>query len=53
MAGFFDIGQSRALPWARRPHAAALLAAIADLDRTFDAIVMGEYERAFYGASTP
>jgi hypothetical protein len=32
---------------ARRP--AALLAAMADPDRAFDAIVVGEYERAFYG----
>ncbi|MEV5754381.1 recombinase family protein [Actinoallomurus sp. NPDC052308] len=28
---------------------AALVAAMADPDRTFDAIVIGEYERAFYG----
>ena len=49
MAGFFDIGQSRVLPWARRPQAAALVAAMADPDRAFDAIVVGEYERAFYG----
>jgi DNA invertase Pin-like site-specific DNA recombinase len=46
---YFDIGQSRTLSWARRPQAAALLAAMADPDRTFDAIVIGEYERAFYG----
>jgi site-specific DNA recombinase len=46
---FFDVGQSRVLPWARRPQAAALLAAMADPDRGFDAIVVGEYERAFYG----
>jgi hypothetical protein len=26
-----------------------LLAALADLDRAFDAIVVGEYERAFFG----
>ena len=38
------------LPWARRPQAAALLAAMADPDRSFDAIVIGEYERAFYGS---
>jgi len=29
VAGFFDVGQSRALAWARRPQAAAL----ADPDR--------------------
>ena len=49
-AEFFDAGQSRVLPWARRPQAAALLAAMADPDRSFDAIVIGEYERAFYGS---
>jgi site-specific DNA recombinase len=46
---FFDAGQSRTLPWARRPQAAALVAALADPDRGWDAIVIGEYERAFYG----
>jgi site-specific DNA recombinase len=46
---FFDVGQSRVLPWAQRPQAAALLAAMADPDRGFDVIVVGEYERAFYG----
>jgi site-specific DNA recombinase len=49
VAEFFDVGQSRVLPWARRPEAAALVAAMADSDRGFDAIVVGEYERAFYG----
>ena len=49
MAEFFDIGQSRALAWARRPQAAALVAALADPGRGWDAIVIGEYERAFYG----
>ena len=49
MAEFFDIGQSRILAWARRPQAAALVAALADPDRGWDAIVIGEYERAFYG----
>ena len=49
-AEYFDAGQSRVLPWARRPQAAALLAAMADPGRGFDAIVIGEYERAFYGS---
>jgi DNA invertase Pin-like site-specific DNA recombinase len=49
VAEYFDVGQSRVLPWPRRPQAAALLAAMADPDREFDAIVVGEYERAFYG----
>ena len=49
VAQFFDIGQSRMLAWARRPQAAALVAALADPERGWDAIVIGEYERAFYG----
>jgi site-specific DNA recombinase len=49
VAEFFDVGYSRTLAWARRPQAAALLAALADPDRGWDAIVIGEYERAFYG----
>jgi hypothetical protein len=49
VAEFFDTGQSRVLAWARRPQAAALVAALADPDRGWDAIVIGEYERAFYG----
>src|SRR6266851_8134797 len=42
------IGQSRTLPWTRRPQA-ALVAELADPDRGWDAVVVGEYERAFYG----
>ena len=49
VAEFFDIGQSRMLAWPRRPRAAALAAALADPDRGWEAIVVGEYERAFYG----
>ena len=46
---FFDLGQSRSLPWPRRPEAARLLKALADHDRGFDAVVIGEPQRAFYG----
>lgn len=46
---FFDVGQSRSIPWKRRPEAARLLAAIKAADRTFDAVVIGEPQRAFYG----
>jgi hypothetical protein len=53
VAEFFDAGQSRTLPWTRRPQAAALIAALADPDRGWDAIVIGEYERAFYGSQSP
>jgi hypothetical protein len=49
VAESFDVGESRTLPWARRPQAAAVVAALADPDRGWDAIVIGEYERAFYG----
>jgi DNA invertase Pin-like site-specific DNA recombinase len=50
VAEFFDSGESRVLPWARRRQAAALVAQLADPDRGWDAIVIGEYERAFYGS---
>jgi DNA invertase Pin-like site-specific DNA recombinase len=50
VAEFFDIGESRTVAWGRRPQAAALVAQVADPCRGWDAIVVGEYERAFYGA---
>jgi hypothetical protein len=49
VAEFFDTGESRMLPWARRPQAAVLVAQLADPGRGWDAFVIGEYERAFYG----
>ena len=49
VAEFFDIGQSRSIPWKRRPQAARLLEAMRDPDRGFDAVVIGEPQRAFYG----
>lgn len=49
MAEFFDAGCSRRLPWSSRPEAAALLAELSSADRRFDAVVIGEYERAFSG----
>ncbi|WP_433493692.1 recombinase family protein [Micromonospora sp. CA-248089] len=48
-AEYFDIGQSRSLPWQRRPHASRLLAALRDPRRGFSAVVVGEPHRAFYG----
>lgn len=48
VAEYFDIGQSRSIPWKRRPEAASLLAALKD-GPGFDAIVIGEPQRAFYG----
>jgi hypothetical protein len=49
VAEFFDIGHSRRVSWRARPQARALLEAVQDPDRGFDAIVVGEYERAFAG----
>jgi DNA invertase Pin-like site-specific DNA recombinase len=46
----FDVGESRTVAWGRRPRAAALVAALADPGRGSDAVVIGEYERAFYGS---
>jgi site-specific DNA recombinase len=50
VAEFFDVGYSRAIAWGRRPEAAALIALLADPGRGWDAVVIGEYERAFYGS---
>lgn len=46
---FFDIAQSRSVPWKRRPEAARLLETFKDGARGFDAVVIGEPQRAFYG----
>lgn len=48
-ADYFDVGQSRSLPWKRRPEASRLLIDVASRDRNFDAVVIGEPARAFYG----
>lgn len=48
-AEYFDIGQSRSIPWERRPAASALLERLKDPMRAFDAVVIGEPQRAFYG----
>jgi DNA invertase Pin-like site-specific DNA recombinase len=50
VAELFDVGESRTVAWARRPQSATLVAQLADPDRGWDAIVIGEYERAFYGS---
>jgi site-specific DNA recombinase len=49
VAEFFDVDKSRSIPWPRRPRASALLAELKDSDRGFDAVVIGEPHRAFYG----
>jgi hypothetical protein len=53
VAEFFDVATSRSLPWARRAQAAALLSAAAGPGRGFDAVVVGEFERAFAGGEAP
>ncbi|OJF10745.1 recombinase family protein [Couchioplanes caeruleus] len=50
VAEFFDIGLSRSLPWKRRPEALRLLDTIKSPSRDFDAVVIGEPQRAFYGS---
>jgi hypothetical protein len=49
VADYFDDGCSRRLPWHQRPAAMALLAAASRDEPVFDAVVVGEYERAFCG----
>jgi site-specific DNA recombinase len=46
---FFDIGLSRSLPWTRRPRARPLIESFDYPDRGFEAVVIGEPARAFYG----
>jgi site-specific DNA recombinase len=46
---FFDVDKSRSIPWPRRPAATALLAELKNPNREFDAVVVGEPHRAFYG----
>jgi site-specific DNA recombinase len=42
VADYFDVGQSRSLPWKRRPEASRLLADVTSSDRSFDGVVIGE-----------
>ena len=49
VAEYFDVGMSRSLPWKRRPEAARLLDDLRNPNRGFDAVVIGEPARAFYG----
>jgi hypothetical protein len=49
-AELFDVGESRTVAWARRPLAAAMAAQLVGPGRGWDAIVTGEYERAFCGS---
>jgi site-specific DNA recombinase len=49
VAEFFDVDKSRSIPWQRRPQATALLAQLKNPHQAFDAVVVGEPHRAFYG----
>ncbi|GAA1899820.1 recombinase family protein [Actinomadura bangladeshensis] len=49
VAEFFDVDKSRSVPWQRRPQASALLGDLRKPARGFDAVVVGEPHRAFYG----
>ena len=49
-AEFFDNGRSPASFRGAPPQAAALVAQLADPERAWDAVAIGEYERAFYGS---
>ena len=49
VAEFFDIGQSRSVPWERRPEAGRLLGALKDSRRTWNAVVVGEGTRCWFG----
>ncbi|QYN26575.1 recombinase family protein [Amycolatopsis sp. DSM 110486] len=50
VADYFDAGTSRRTPWPQRPQAAQLMAEITNPEPAIDAIVVGEYERAFTGS---
>jgi DNA invertase Pin-like site-specific DNA recombinase len=47
VAEYFDIGDSRSLPWARRPETSRLLAELRARTNRWSAIVIGEFTRAF------
>ncbi|MCP3803467.1 recombinase family protein [Allokutzneria sp. A3M-2-11 16] len=46
---FFDIGQWRSVPWERREEASRLLAALKSPDRSWNAVVVGEGTRCWFG----
>jgi DNA invertase Pin-like site-specific DNA recombinase len=49
VAEFFDIGQSRSVPWERRDEASRLLAELKRPDRGWNAVVVGEGTRCWFG----
>jgi DNA invertase Pin-like site-specific DNA recombinase len=48
-AQYFDIGQSRSVPWERRTQAGQLLSALKDSNRGWSAVVVGEGTRCWFG----
>ncbi|WP_231647998.1 recombinase family protein [Saccharothrix sp. NRRL B-16348] len=46
---FFDVGQSRSVPWERREEGARLLAALKNPHRGWNAVVVGEGTRCWFG----
>ncbi|WP_051581527.1 hypothetical protein [Pseudonocardia acaciae] len=48
-AQYFDIGQSRSVPWERGTQAAALLAQLKRADWGWSAVVVGEGTRCCFG----
>ncbi|WP_263247275.1 recombinase family protein [Saccharopolyspora rosea] len=49
VAEFFDVGQSRSVPWERRREAERLLVALKDPNRGWNAVVVGEGTRCWFG----
>ncbi len=49
VAEFFDVGQSRSVPWERREAAGQLLTALKDSNRGWHAVVVGEGTRCWFG----
>ncbi|MFG2109857.1 hypothetical protein [Micromonospora chersina] len=46
---FFDVGLSRSVPWKRRPESGPPARGATRHTPRFDAVVIGEPQRAFYG----
>lgn len=49
VAEYFDVGQSRSVPWERRTQADRLLKALKNPDRGWSAVVVGEGTRCWFG----
>jgi DNA invertase Pin-like site-specific DNA recombinase len=50
VATYFDVGESRSLPWRRRTQAQRLLGDLDDPARPWDAIVVGEGKRCWFAS---